>query len=220
MPQRTRGTVRLATARQRSQLGSKLSGLFPDDLSRGEAQRFIEAPRGCLFEADFVALIRKHRLDRPELRELHLGDIVEFRVDCDRHTPEYVARLCRLTSEYQGDRLTGHHYFKVLLQASLHNLTDEGLAQWAKDEFGGLGVLPGQVAAAFQQQFPLVARLGPTVFSGGFWRRADGFDRYSVCFGWDGFVSYLCHSWCGPTVQRAAGRVFPVVLEHRQLEAA
>lgn len=143
------------------------------------------------------------------------GDIVEFEVDCDKHTPEFVAKLRGFSGDYQGERLTGRHWFKVQLLAAPRRFTDEESMRWAKMECGGIGILPGQVAEAFRQKFPLVACLGVVPFSGGSWR--SDVSRSSVYLGWHGSRSYLLAYWSRPAAKWSVGSVFPVVLEHKKL---
>ena len=153
----------------------------------------------------------------PAARVLKLGDIVEFEVDCDKHTPELVKKLRGIGGTYQGEKLTGRHWFKVQLTAAPRRFTNEESVEWAKTECGGIGVLPGQVAEDFRQKFPTVARLGVVPFSGGFWRRVDGIRRSTVFLHWSGGGSYLYDGWYNPTHQWLVGSVFPVVLEHKKL---
>ncbi len=156
------------------------------------------------------------QLDSPAAPELKVGSIIEFEVDCDVHTPEFVAKLRGITGEYLGEKLTGRHWFKVRLDKAPERFTDEASVKWAKQN-GGLGILPGQVAEAFRQKFTLVAKLGVVAFSGGFWRSGSGIYRHSVYLDWYDVESCLYGPWYRPTFQWVAGNVFPVVLEHKKL---
>jgi len=208
---------------------ARLMERFPRDLPEDEIDWYGERP------SELTAAIRfgltEHRKKvlgiepadplkpvKSKVSLMKTGDIVEFGVNCDQHTLEYVAKLRGFTGDYQGERLTGRHWFKVQLLAAPRFFTDEEAVQWAKDECGEIGVLPGQVAEAFRQKFLYVARIGIIPFSGGFWRQADG-SRLTVCLKRDGRQSRsrLGDRVYSPTFRWGIGYVFPVILEHKQL---
>lgn len=160
----------------------------------------------------------------------YVGQEIDFTANYDDHAPEAVLKA--MFHNYMPDRadakyvdlnqkgkkpLRGYWYFKVKLLNPSRGFSYEESVEWAQSSYvGGKGVVPGHLAVAFAEQFPLLVMLGDVKLTGGIWRHENRLTCIELTQGINGSQDILAFRYQDGGMV-SDHDICPVIIEQEQI---